>query len=118
MQVNHVAMNLGTTDGAKDKIRVGHRELLGVYLSGTGGTTANVAFEYTNDPLGLSGWSALNFRNGATAAYAATAVAVVPATPLSLFFDPDNRPVWIRPVVSGQTGPVTLSGVLYTRDPN
>lgn len=99
-------------DGNKTPVNVRGAYTIAAFVEGSGGTSANVAFEVTNDPDGVVGWTSAAFRQPGGATYATTAVSVTPSSPKSMFFDPADAPSWIRAVVSGQTGPTTLTGYI------
>jgi hypothetical protein len=101
-----------TADGNGPSRDVRNLTTMSVYVKGTGGTTANVKFQVTADPTGQAGWTDAAFRQPGGGTYAITPVAVTPAAPKSFFFDPADNIVWIRAVVSGQTGPVSLTAYL------
>jgi hypothetical protein len=98
-----------TTNGNKRAVDVRTEIALSAHIVASGGTSADVHFEVTNDPAGLVGWKDAAFREAGGGTYATTALTVVPATARSVFFDPSDSPVWIRAVVASQTGPTTLN---------
>lgn len=83
---------------------------IAVEIGVAGGTTATATIQATNDPLGLTGWTSIAYREIGGGAYATTALTLVPAGPMrSIFLDPADTPSWLRLNITVNTGSVALT---------
>lgn len=101
-----------TTTGAQPAVDIRNVTSWSLYVTSTGGTSASFQVEGTNDPAGLTGYTALAMRQQGGGAYAATAIANTAGSVKSVFFDPTDNVCWVRVNVTANTGATSVNAFL------
>ena len=91
-------------------VRLSNIGSVALFLKATGGTTSTLTIQATNDPLGVTGWTSMTYREVGTVTYIATAVTLVPGTPRSIFLDPADAPLWIRANITASDTAIDITG--------
>lgn len=100
------------SDGTKAPVDVRQFVHLAISVSADGGTSASIQFEATADPTGRSGYKPLPVRELGDTAYSAAARSISDGDTASFYVDPTDKLIFIRAVVSAQTGPTDLYAVI------